>query len=370
MITFVFLSLLYNTTTYMKSDFENYRNVRKYDILYIDKDQQEDKSMKIATIGTGFIVEWFLGAVAQIEEVEAIAVYSRREETGVKLAEKFSIRQVYTDLDEMLKDEEIECVYVASPNSLHYGHTKACLLAGKHVICEKPFTSTVKEVDDLISIAKQQKKMLFEAIVTIHMPNYISMKEHLPELGTIRMVQCNFSQYSSRYNQFLANETPNVFNPEYSGGAFADINIYNLHFVMNMFGKPNEASYFPNIQRGIDTSGVLVLSYDGFQAVCVGCKDTKSHNIAQIQGELGYITLNSETSRCANFSITTNEGTQLPAIKQNDIALYYEVKDFARIIQEEDYEACYALLDYSKSVMEVYEYARKKAGIVFAADRT
>lgn len=325
--------------------------------------------MKIATIGTGFIVEWFLGAAAQVEGAEVIAVYSRKEETGRTLADKFHIAQVYTDLDTMLQNKEIDCVYVASPNSLHYTHAKTCLLANKHVICEKPFTSTVKEVEDLMQIAKQQKKMLFEAIVTIHMPNYISMKEHLPKLGSIRMVQCNFSQYSSRYDKFCAGETPNVFNPDFSGGAFADINIYNLHFVMNMFGKPKEATYFPNMQRGIDTSGVLVLSYDGFQAVCVGCKDTKSHNIAQIQGELGYMTLNSETSRCANYSITTSNGTQLPSIKQNDIALYYELRDFTKLIHEEDYDTCYQLLEYSKSVMEVYEHARTKAGILFPADQ-
>ena len=182
------------------------------------------------------------------------------------------------------------------------------------------------------------------------------------------MVQCNFSQYSSRYDKFMAGESVNVFDPKFSGGALMDINIYNLHFVMNLFGKPNDVHYYPNMTRGIDTSGVLVLNYEGFHAVCVGCKDTKSHNISQIQGEKGYITLNSETSRCANYSLTTNDGTVLPAIKQEDIALYYEIKDFMKIMEEQDYAACEALLKYSNEVMEVLEQARKKAGIRFPAD--
>lgn len=324
--------------------------------------------MKIATIGTGFIVEWFLSAASLCEDAQPIAVYSRKEATGRKLADQFYIDRVYTDLSAMLHDEEIECVYVASPNSLHYEHAKAALLAGKHVICEKPFTSTLAQSQELTRIAKQKQRFLFEGIVTIHMPNYLSLKEHVKELGPIRMVQCNFSQYSSRYDRFLAGETPNVFNPEFSGGALSDINIYNLHFVMNLFGKPQEVHYFPNIQRGIDTSGILVLQYDGFHAVCVGCKDTKSHNIAQIQGEDGYITLNSETGCCSNYSITTKDGTRVPAIKQNDLRLYYEVKDFMRVMREGDYDTCYQWLEYSNSVMEVYETARKKAGIAFPAD--
>jgi len=324
--------------------------------------------MKIATIGTSFITEWFLSAAALIEEAQPIAVYSRNEKKGKALADQYGIKKVYCQLDTMLADEEIECVYVASPNSLHYQHAKAALCAGKHVICEKPFTSTAKELAELTELAKQKKLFLFEAIVTIHMPNYISLKEHLASLGDIKMVQCNFSQYSSRYDKFKAGEAVNVFNPEFSGGALMDINIYNLHFVMNLFGKPKDVCYYPNITRGIDTSGILVLSYEGFHAVCVGCKDTKSHNISQIQGENGYITLNSETSRCSNYSLTTKDGTLLPAIKQKDIALYYEIKDFVKIVAEQDYDACYALLEYSNSVMEVLEQARKKAGIYFVAD--
>ncbi len=324
--------------------------------------------MKIATIGTSFITEWFLSAAAKIDNAQPIAVYSRNEQKGKDLASQYGIQKVYTDLDAMLKDDEIECVYVASPNSLHYQHASAALKAGKHVICEKPFTSTAKELKELSELAKSKHLFLFEAIVTIHMPNYISLKEKLPELGDIKMVQCNFSQYSSRYDKFMAGESVNVFDPKFSGGALMDINIYNLHFVMNLFGKPNDVHYYPNMTRGIDTSGVLVLNYEGFHAVCVGCKDTKSHNISQIQGEKGYITLNSETSRCANYSLTTNDGTVLPSIKQEDIALYYEIKDFMRIMEEQDYAACEALLEYSNEVMEVLEQARKKAGIRFPAD--
>lgn len=258
--------------------------------------------MKVATIGTGFIVDWFLTAVQESAGISCVAMYSRKESSARTLADKYEIDKIYTKLDEMLKDEDINFVYVASPNSLHFEHALKALKAGKNVICEKPFTSTVKEFDCLVKEAQARHLYLFEAIVTAHMPNYLRMKEELPRLGTIRMVQCNFSQYSSRYDKFLQGETPNVFNPEFSGGALADINIYNLHYVIGMFGKPKKVHYYANLHdNGIDTSGVVLLQYDGFQAVCVGCKDTRSECIAQIQGEKGFITMRSETSRCAVY---------------------------------------------------------------------
>ena len=108
----------------------------------------------------------------------------------------------------MLNREDIDFVYVASPNSLHFQYSLQAMQHGKHVICEKPFTSNCREFQILDTYAREHHLFLFEAIVTSHMPNYLTLKEKLPELGTIRMVQCNFSQYSSRYDKFLANLTP------------------------------------------------------------------------------------------------------------------------------------------------------------------
>lgn len=324
--------------------------------------------MKVATIGTGFIVDWFLSAVKQNEGVQCVAMYSRSKESAAGLAKKYEIEDIYTELDEMLARDDIDFVYVASPNSLHFSHSYKVLQAGKNVICEKPFTSTVQEFDTLATYAKEHQLYIFEAIVTAHMPNYLTLKENLDRIGQIRMVQCNFSQYSSRYDKFLEGEQPNVFNPAFSGGALADINIYNLHFVIGLFGKPQDVHYYPNIQRGIDTSGVAILEYPGFKAVCVGCKDSKSHNLAQVQGEVGYITVDSETSKCSTVIVNVGTLNDDLSVEENDIALYYEVGVFNDIFKRKDLEECYRKLDYSRSVMEVYQALRKDGGIVFTAD--
>jgi scyllo-inositol 2-dehydrogenase (NADP+) len=325
--------------------------------------------MRIGTIGTGSIVERFLSAVRDVEGAQGEAVYSRKEDTGRTLANKFNIKKVYTDLDAMLEDDAIDFIYVASPNSLHYEHSLKALQKGKNVICEKPFTSTVEEAEALIKLAKGKNLMLFEAIITIHLPNYKLIKENIEKLGQLRMVQCNYSQYSSRYDQLLSGETPNVFSPKFSGGALQDINIYNLHFVMNMFGTPESISYTANKHpNGIDTSGVLVLKYPGFICECVGCKDTKGVNFVQIQGEKGYLYVHNGANGCDQFTVSA--GDEETTINKHQIksTIYYELMAFLQIYNNKDYKSCYDLLDYSHSVMKAVVAARKDADIVFEAD--
>ncbi|MDQ0971335.1 putative dehydrogenase [Neobacillus niacini] len=133
----------------------------------------------------------------------------------------------------MYSDPAVNFVYVASPNSLHFEQAYRALEFGKHVIIEKPITSTIAEIESLINLAEQKNLMLFEAITTIHLPNFHLIKQNIGKLGPLKFIQCNYSQFSSRYNSLLSGQTPNVFNPKFSGGALVDINIYNLHFVMS-----------------------------------------------------------------------------------------------------------------------------------------
>ncbi|MFB3164936.1 Gfo/Idh/MocA family oxidoreductase [Neobacillus sp. 179-J 1A1 HS] len=325
--------------------------------------------MKIGTIGTGFIVDVFLSALNKIDGAECVAIYSRKEETAKPLAEKYQVGTIYTDLNKLYTDPTIDFIYVASPNSFHYEHTYRALENGKHVICEKPFTSTVHETESLMELARKNQLMLFEGITTIHLPNYQLIKQHVDKLGELKLVQCNYSQYSSKYDALLRGETPNVFNPEFSGGALADINIYNLHFVLNLFGAPQSVNYVANKHpNGIDTSGVLLMKYPKFIAECVGAKDTRSMNFVLIQGENGYLHVENGANGCQNVILHLKD-KEVRLNSQTTInTLYYELLTFKEIFDNKDFERCNQLLDYSHSVMEVYEQARKTADIIFPAD--
>lgn len=324
--------------------------------------------MKIGTIGTGFIVDTFMSGVKDNDDVEIIAMYSRKKETALPLATKYHIQKIYTSLPDLYNDNDIDFIYVASPNSLHYLQALDALYANKHVICEKPFTSTTKELEHLITVAKERNLFLFEAITNIHLPNYKKMKEYIKQLGQIRIIQCNYSQYSSRYDALLAGDVTNVFDPAFSGGALVDINLYNIHFVMHCFGIPNNVHYYANKHKnGIDTSGIAILQYDGFIAECVGAKDTKSTNIAQIQGEKGYILVDG-TNGCKHVDVYLGDKHESFNLQHNENSLYYEISDFRDCYINKDYPTCYKLLDYSLSVLKTIVSLRKDANIVFDKD--
>ena len=268
--------------------------------------------MKVGIAGSGMIVPTFLDAAALVDTMEIGAIYARNAEKRKELSEKYKIPTVYDSYEKLLADPQIDVIYVALPNLLHHSFARQALEAGKHVILEKPFTVTWAEAKELADLAHEKKLYLFEAITTLFNPNYIKMQELLPNLGDIKIVESNFSQYSSRYDAFKKGIIAPVFDPEQAGGAFLDLNIYNVHLVAGLFGKPKAAHYYPNMERGIDTSGILILEYEGFQAVCIGAKDCGAPAGASIQGTKGCMYLRCIVLQTArNGSITSFRHLQI-----------------------------------------------------------
>ena len=321
--------------------------------------------MNLCAIGTGAITRNLLAEYNRSDVLHCTAIYSRNEEKGRAIAEEFGLEKVYTSMEEMPADPSIEMVYVATPNSIHYGQTKAALLAGKHVICEKPFAPTVAEADELIALAKEKHLLLYEAITTAHHPHYGIVKENLPKLGKIKLVTGTFCQFSSRYPALLAGKASPVLDHNFAGGALMDINLYNIHFVVGLFGKPKSVRYFPNRhESGVDTSGILLLEYEDFLCQCTGAKDSAARNGVQIIGEDGYMEVTPIASNLQNLRICIRgQEEQVYAVEEN--AWYYEVQDLGRLVAAEDYDSCYKALEVTHNVVEVLENARKYAGFGF-----
>ncbi len=321
--------------------------------------------MIIGTVGTGAIVETILENVQKTEGISCAAVYSRREETGRKLADKFQIQKVYTDYDAMCQDEFIDFIYIASPNSLHYDQVKKALYYGKNVICEKPFTPSLKQASELAAIAREKHLFLFEGITTMYQPNYQMIQEHLSALGNLKMALCTFCQYSSKYDAFKAGELPNVFNPAFAGGALMDINLYNIYFIVGLFGKPEQIQYFAGKHaNGIDTHGILILQYPDLLCECTGAKDSWCDNGVQLLGDQGYIHVTPGSSNCQEIRIV-QKGAEEICIKQTRAPWLYEIEGLVKLVQNEDYDECYKRLDKTLEVVDVLEKARQSAGITF-----
>lgn len=321
--------------------------------------------MNLCAIGTGAITKNMLAEFKRSDVLHCTAIYSRKEETGRAMADEFGIEKVYTSMDEMLADPTIEMVYVASPNSIHYSQTKAALLAGKHVICEKPFAPTVAQVDELTALAKEKHRMLFEAITTAHHPHYTFIKENMPKLGKLKMVTATFCQFSSRYPALLAGKPSPVLNHAFAGGALMDINLYNIHFVVGLFGAPKSVRYFLNRhESGVDTSGMLVLEYADFLCQCIGAKDCAAQNGVQIIGEDGHMVVTPSASNCQSVELNLR-GKDSVKVHLPENPWYHEVQDLGRIVAAEDYGYCFQALETTRNVVEVLEKARKYARFPF-----
>lgn len=321
--------------------------------------------MNIGILGTGSIARTMAAEFAKVPAFRCEAVCSRQQATGEALAQQFGIPKVYTDYDAMLADPDIELVYIATPNSLHYAQTKAALLAGKNVLCEKPFVPTVAEADELIALAKEKHLFLFEAITTAHHPNYALAKQYLDDIGSLRIVSCTFCQYSSRYDAFMNGQTPPVFDPAYCGGALMDLNIYNIYFVVGLFGDPKAVHYYPNRHaNGIDTSGILILEYPNFVCQCTAAKDSSAHNSAQIIGTEGSILIEPGSNNCQKL-VVTRKGKEPYISEISDTPWWFEVLGISNFLIVPQDAVKERRIRAMRSAVAVLEAARKNAHLDF-----
>lgn len=236
-----------------------------------------EKVLRIGSIGTSKIMRTMQEAIRMTEGVETTVVYSRDEERGKAFAMEMGVKAWCSDFEEFLKREDVDMVYIASPNVLHKEQAIAAMEAGKHVIVEKPASTTAANIREMIATAKKNGVYFFEAISTIFMPNFLALKELMPQLGKVEGAKICYGRYSSQYNNYLNGKNPNVFNPAMEGGALNDMGIYCIHTMLDLLGKPEEVSYEAEYaENGVDMSGTVTAKYPDF--ICK-LSTAKDHNI-------------------------------------------------------------------------------------------
>ena len=327
--------------------------------------------MKLGIIGTGTIVQEFLPKLVHIDGLEVVAIQgtpSTIDEVNAMCKENNVAYGVAT-FEELLQCD-IDTVYVAVPNYIHFMYCKDALENGLNVICEKPLCSNYKESKILTDLAKERKLFFFEAITTIYLPNYLKIKEWLPLIGDIKLVQSQYSQYSRRYNAFKEGEILPAFDPNKSGGALMDLGLYNLAYIMGLFGMPKSYSYYANIERDIDTSGIMTLQYDDFVALCVAAKDCKGNMGGIIQGTKGCIKTNFPPNLVGEASLELYDGAKETFDDGSTWQrLIPEFTTFINTINHLDYDFCYRQLELSLNISKVQTEARLQAGVIFPADK-
>ncbi len=325
--------------------------------------------MNYAIIGTGWIAKAFADGMKKAENILPFAVYSRTEENGKIFAEKTGAKHVFTDLVKMAECEEIDAVYIASPNSFHYPQSKLFLEHGKHVICEKPITVEPHEFEELFSLAKSKKLVYTEAIMMMHFPARIAIENALKKIGKITSAHIDFSQLSSKYPALKRGENPNIFNPRLATGCLMDLGIYNIYFSLYYFGEPEQITATAQfLDTGADSLGTALFHYPDKLVTLTYSKLGQSNKGSEIYGDEGTLVIES-ISKLVNAEIIFSDGTHetVWADTEKEEVMSYEASDFVKYIENYDeYKSEYFYLaDMALKVSKVMKKIREITGIKF-----
>ncbi len=331
--------------------------------------------IRFGTIGTGFITKNFISGALDTNELTLAAVYSRSLESAKELGQLFeeSLEKdiiYFTDLETMAKSDEIDAVYIASPNSLHMEQAKLFFSHGKHVLVEKPAASNLKELKEATALAKEKGLVFMEGMKSLSMPAYLALKENLPRIGEVRKFLGNYCQYSSRYDRHKRGEWVNTFQNKFSNGALMDIGIYCLYPLIDLFGMPEEIKAVANILEngGVDGSGSMILKYAQLEASLTYSKISNSYMNSEIQGELGSILID-RIGNPMEITVILRDGTKeviTPNVEENDF--FYEAMEFAKTIREGKSFSPIYREELSHQVHDVMTTARQQIHLKFPAD--
>ena len=336
-------------------------------------------AVRLGLIGTSWIAGAFVDAARDVSDVDVVSVCSRSQDSGSRFASQFQIPRVHTDLGSLGADSGVDAVYIASPNSLHAAQAIAMLEAGKHVLVEKPLAADATQAAAMIDAARAAGRVLMEAYVSPYLPNVASLRDALPEIGTVRRAVLMKSQYSSKYDRLKAGELPNAFNPDFAGGSLMDLGFYPVSLAVHLFGAPRSiVATGVLLDSGADGQGTVVLGYDGLEVVCVHSKITPTGLGSEISGEEGVLAFDdcsvptqvTLAPRLGSPQAATLPGfTRPPSAAadrtraQSEHHMRYEIQEFATLIETGVTQSPRHTTSDSHEVARILDEARRQVGV-------
>lgn len=328
------------------------------------------QKIKWAILGCGRIAGKFASDLRLVEDAELLAVASRDLDKAKAFAKEHQAGKVYGSYEALVKDPEVDIIYVATPHSHHHEHTLLCLKHHKAVLCEKAFAINSRQVREMVTEARNRKVFLMEALWTKFLPHYNKVINMIREgkLGTLRSIQVNFG--------FMPPQPPaqRIFDPALGGGTLLDIGIYNVFLVQSILGKPDgiQALMTP-ASTGVDDQLAIQFQYrNGALAQLLSSFSSNLSTDANIAGTGGRIRLTTrfyEPSATIEYYPERVDSLQvIPFEKSPGWGYHYQVRHVHTCLRQGLTESPVMTLQDSLDLMETMDKIREKAGLRYPAD--
>ena len=317
--------------------------------------------LKLGIIGTHIITDQMLDAAKTTGRYQLTTVYSRTLDRAKQFGKPYGATGFYDSLEDFFDEGDFDVVYIASPNSLHYEQVRLAIENDKFIIVEKPAFVNPEEFSGIESLLHAHPKArLVEAARHIHTGIYDQAKAKMKEMKHLQGGTFTVMKYSSRYDKVLAGDKPypNIFTPEFAGGALQDLGVYGVYAAVDLFGTPNSVVYFPTmVASGVDGKGVAILTYDNFEVTLNVGKTANSYLGSEIYGLKDTLYFDSifDTTKVIYY----NDKKQAEPIKA---PVFYNPDDEDQIKRYQHW------FDLARTVNSVMFDLRQSADLMFPSD--
>lgn len=324
-------------------------------------------TMKLGMIGVGGIGELTGPTMVAMPEIECYAVASRSLEKAQAFAEKYGFQKAYGSYEELLADEEVELVYIATPHSHHYEHMLMSLSFSKPVLCEKAFTMNAVQAAEIAQISQQQGIFVAEALWPRYMPSRKIINNVIESgiIGRPNILTANLS--------YVIDKNPRITDPYLAGGALLDVGVYGLNFALMHFGSDIERveSSVQFTQTGVDGMETITIFYkDGRMAVLTHGIYSRSDRKGIIYGDKGYIVVeNINNPQSVSVYDTSDRLLETHPVPQQISGYEYQFSEVVRCINEGKTESDSMPLEHSVQLMQLMDYIRKGWGLVYPQEK-
>ncbi len=324
----------------------------------------QEKTIRWGILGPGKIAYKFCSDLQQIQGNKITAVASRSMDRAKAFATEYAIPNSYSSYEELSQSTEVDIIYIATPHTYHCENAIMCLRNGNHVLCEKPMAINKKQIDEMITVAVENKCFLMEAIWSAFFPSIRKMNELIADgaIGNIKMIEADFGfmapvDYSKR-----------LYNADLAGGALLDIGIYPLFLAHLLKGRPKEIKAMTTMtETQVDGSTAISLSWDdGTLASLNTTIFADSPTTAKISGPKGYIVLHRRWHEAREISLYNKGGLVNTWTYKDDCFGYrYEIEEVQQCLIKGKIESSVLTHKFSQSLMSSMDSTREQIGLKY-----